>query len=100
VIGATQLDLWARGLSAFTAARAARDPARFHDVSYADLVADPVKTVEAIYARFGLPLSGAAADAVRDLSATATAGRPPAHQYSLEDFGLTGEQVDERFAAG
>jgi hypothetical protein len=100
VIGATQLDLWARGLSAFTAARAARDPARFHDVSYADLVADPVETVEAIYARFGLPLSGAAADAVRDLSATAPAGRPPAHQYSLEDFGLTGEQVDERFAAG
>ena len=98
VIGATQLDLWARGLAAFTAARAARDPARFHDVSYEDLIADPVATVEGIYARFGLPLSGAAADAVGALAASAPAGSRPAHEYALEDFGLTGAEVDERFA--
>jgi hypothetical protein len=100
VIGQTQLDLWARGLSAFTAARARHDPARFHDVSYEDLVADPVATVEAIYARFGLPLSGAAAGAIAGLAAAAPAGSAPAHRYTLEDFGLTGEEVDERFAAG
>jgi hypothetical protein len=99
VIGRTQLDLWARGLSAFTAARAARDPARFHDVPYEDLVADPVGTVETIYARFGLPLSGAAADAITALAATAPAGIAPAHQYTLEDFGLTDEDVNARFAA-
>ncbi len=58
MIGRTQLDLWARGLALFNAARARHDPARFHDVSYEDLVADPVGTVEGIYARFGLPLSG------------------------------------------
>ena len=70
VIGRTQLDLWARGLSLFTAERARHDPARFYDVRYDDLVADPVGTVEAIYGHFGLPLTGAAADAIRVLAAS------------------------------
>ena len=98
VIGRTQLDLWARGLALFTAERARRDPAQFHDVRYDDLVRDPVGTVEAIYERFRLPLSGAAADAVRALAASAAARDNTAHQYALDEFGLAGEQVDERFA--
>ena len=99
VIGRSQLDLWARGLSLFGAERARQDPARFHDVHYDDLVADPVGTVEAIYGHFGLPLTGAAADAIRSLAAAARAGGDSAHQYALGQFGLTGEEVDERFAA-
>ena len=102
VIGRTQLDLWARGLARFTAERARHDPARFCDVRYDDLVADPVGTVEAVYRHFGLPLSGAAADAIRALaaaSASARAGGDPGHRYALGDFGLTAEQVGERFAA-
>jgi hypothetical protein len=98
VIGRTQLDLWARGLSRFTAERARHDPARFHDVHYDDLVGDPVGTVEAIYRHFGLPLTGAAADAIRSLAAAARAGGESAHQYSLGEFGLAGEDVDERFS--
>ena len=98
-IGRTQLDLWARGLSLFTAERARHDPARFHDVRYDDLVADPAGTVEAIYGHFGLPLPGAAADAVRSLAASSRAGGESAHRYTLEEFGLAGEEVDERFGA-
>jgi hypothetical protein len=98
VIGRDQLELWASGLELFTAQRSARDRSRFHDVWYRDLVADPVGTVEAIYAHFGLELSGAAADAVRALAAQAPArGGGPAHTYTLEEFGLTAEEVDERF---
>jgi sulfotransferase family protein len=99
VIGRTQLALWARGLSLFTAERARHDPARFHDVRYDDLVADPAGTVEAIYERFALPLSGAAADAVRSLAAASRAGGESAHRYTLGEFGLAGEEVDERFGA-
>ncbi len=102
VIGRTQLDLWARGLSLFTAERARHDPARFYDVRYDDLVADPVGTAEAIYRYFGLPLSGAAADAIRSLaaaSAASRAGGDSGHRYALADYGLTGDEVDERFAA-
>jgi hypothetical protein len=98
VIGRDQLELWASGLELFTAQRSARDRARFHDVWYRDLVTDPVGTVEAIYGHFGLELSGAAADAIRALAAqTPARGGGPAHTYTLEEFGLTGEEVDERF---
>jgi Sulfotransferase family len=98
VIGAGQLELWARGLESFAAARCRYDAAQFFDVDYADFTADPEGTVSSVYAYFGLPYSPAAAGAVRALHAEARSGDArPAHQYSLADFGLTGEQVDERF---
>ena len=98
VIGRDQLELWACGLEEFTAARARYDQAQFLDVDYADFTSDPIGTVEAIYAHFGLPYSDATADAVRALhtEASGSAARP-GHQYSLADFGLTAGQVDERF---
>jgi hypothetical protein len=98
-LGHSQLDLWARGLSQFTAERARHDPARFYDVLYDDLVADPMGTVEAIYRHFGLPLTGEAADGIRSLATSSRAGGESAHRYTLDEFGLTGEEVDERFAA-
>jgi hypothetical protein len=99
VIGADQLELWARGLAEFAAARARHDQARFLDIDYADFTADPLGTVESVYAHFGLPYSGAAADAIRALHAGADRdGARPAHRYSLADFGLTAEQVNERFS--
>jgi hypothetical protein len=99
VIGSDQLELWARGLEQFAAVRARHDQGQFLDVDYADFTADPIGIVESVYAHFGLPYSGAAADAVRTLHAQAGQGDArPAHRYSLADFGLTAEQVDERFA--
>jgi hypothetical protein len=97
-LGQDQLELWARGLDDFTAARARYDPARFCDVDYGEFVADPVGTVESVYACFGLTLSGQAADAMRRLHARSAGADRPGHHYSLSDYGLTGEQVDERFA--
>jgi hypothetical protein len=99
VVGRDQLELWARGLERFTAVRARQDPAQFYDVDYDDFVADPIGTVESSYSYFGLPLSGAAGDAMRILHAqSATGAAKSAHRYALADFGLTGEEVDERFA--
>ena len=107
VIGADQLELWARGLEHFMAVRARHDPARFCDVDYERFVADPLGTVESVYDSFGLSLSGAAADAMRAIQARsaggpgggAGGGAGGGHQYALADFGLTGEQVDERFGS-
>jgi hypothetical protein len=107
VVGHDQLELWASGLELFTAERAGQDQARFYDVWYDDLVADPVGTVEAIYGYFGLPLSGEAADAIRSLATASPAGGGAGggtgggsgHRYALDEYGLTGEEVDERFAA-
>jgi hypothetical protein len=100
LIGRDQLELWARGLDDFLAVRARHDPARFCDVDYDALVADPVGTAESVYARFGMPFTGAAADAMRALR-TGRAGAGAGvvrHRYTLADFGLTAGQVDERFA--
>ncbi|RRO18011.1 sulfotransferase [Saccharopolyspora rhizosphaerae] len=99
VIGRDQLDLWSRGLEEFTAARARHDPDRFFDVRYEDFVADPIGVVERIYQHFTLPLSDEAAASMRDLHAESTTGHAkPAHRYSLADFGLRPEEVDERFS--
>jgi len=98
VIGASQLELWASGLERFAAARSKHDPAQFLDVDYVSFTADPVGTVESVYQHFGLEYTSASADAIRALHAGAAHGEgKPAHRYSLADFGLTGEQVDERF---
>jgi hypothetical protein len=98
VIGRGQLELWARGLERFTAERARHDPAQFFDVDYAEFVADPARTVEAVYAHFGLALTGPARAAMLALRTQgATAGVGPAHRYALSDFGLTDGEVDERF---
>jgi len=95
VVGRDQLELWASGLERFTATRARHDQAQFFDVSYDDLAADPVGTVEAVYAHFGLPFGAAAAGAMR---AYLTRGRSrSAHRYALADFGLTAADVGARF---
>jgi hypothetical protein len=97
-VGRGQLELWARGLESFTAERAKHHPAQFYDVHFDAFVTDPIGTVEAIYAHFGLPLSDSTRDAMYALQAeSATGDRRPAHRYTLSDFGLTGEQVDQRF---
>ena len=93
VIGRDQLELWASGVERFGAERARHDATRFFDVSYGDLVTDPVGTAEAVYAHFGLPFGGAAADAMRALGTGSRA--PGAHRYTLDEFGLTQEQVAE-----
>ena len=97
VIGRDQLDTWARGLDRFTEVRAASDPAQFYDVAYDEFVADPVGTVEAVYGYFGLTLTGRAVAAMRGLHGQSANAAKPAHHYALADFGLAGEQVDERF---
>ena len=66
-------------------------------MSYDDLIRDPPGTVESVYGYFGLPLSGAAADAIRQLAAGSEGQGRPSHRYTLEEFGLTKETVAERF---
>ena len=68
------------------------------DLRFADAVADPVGAVETVYADAGVELTPEAEKAVRGWldDQPREGGRPP---YAAEDFGLTDEQVGERFAA-
>jgi hypothetical protein len=98
-IGADSLETWSRGLERFNAVRATADPAQFCDVDYADLVADPLGTVAAVYDHFGIEMTEAARVAIAQTDAESRQGpRAPKHSYSLADYGLTEAQVADRFA--
>jgi len=97
-IGADSLETWSRGLERFNSVRAMQNPAQFCDVQYVDLIRDPVGTVEEIYARFGIEMTDAARTAIKDTDDQSKQGpRAPKHSYSLADYGLTEDQVKERF---
>ncbi|MGD9621848.1 MAG: sulfotransferase [Mycolicibacterium sp.] len=98
VIGQDSLDTWSRGLRLFDAERAKHDPAQFCDVDYADFVDNPIAAIEGIYSKFGIEFTEAARRAMTDMHAQSQQGpRAPKHTYSLADYGLTAEEVRDRF---
>jgi hypothetical protein len=64
-------------------------------VRYEALMADPEGTVEQIYSRFGLGMDDSLRSRLRQELATARSYRS-AHQYSLEEYGLSRDWVYER----
>jgi hypothetical protein len=70
---------------------------RFIDVSYHDVMADPLRTVERIYERSGLKVSDEHAANIRDW----VAHNPPtlhgAHKYAPEDFGMEADAINRQF---
>jgi hypothetical protein len=69
----------------------------FFDVSYHDMIANPVRTVERIYNRFGLRMKASHGQAISEW----LAGNPPTkhgtHKYSSEEFGLEAESINRQF---
>ena len=97
-IGADSLETWSRGLERFNAVRREHDPAQFYDVDYFQLIRDPIRTVEEIYASFGIDMTDEARAAIQTTDEESKQGpRAPKHTYSLADYGLTEDQVKERF---
>jgi hypothetical protein len=81
------VDLRARFLDPALRAREAH-PGRVHDVTYRELVGDPVGTARAIYARFGLPWEAEVEGRMQAWLAANPQGKHGRHRYSLEQFGL------------
>jgi hypothetical protein len=65
---------------------------RFIEIRYEELIADPESTVERIYQRLNLPMSGQYRDVLEAETARATA-HCSGHKYTLEQFGLTKEMI-------
>lgn len=98
-IGASQLELWSRGLREFSAARQRYDPAQFLDVDFADLRADPHGVVDRVYAALGGEVSDAAWAAMVALDEDSASGaRRPQHRYRLADYGLDEATVAQAFS--
>lgn len=71
----------------------------FVDVSYYDLVEDPMPEVERIYEAAGITLTPDARQAMEASRKVDKQHRYGTHRYSLEDFGMTEADVEPRIAA-
>ena len=73
---------------------------RWIDVNYFNLVEDPLAVVRSIYERFDWPLEQTAIDAMEDWQSRQAEQRrqEKRHRYTLEDYGLTPEEVNAAFA--
>lgn len=70
---------------------------RFIDVNFRDTVTEPARVVERIYQGIGLPMTDATcADISAYMSTHPREGRPK-HEYTLEEFGFTRAELEQRF---
>lgn len=91
-------DALAEAIRRIDAFRDARPDVPLLDVQYADLVGDPVATVERIATFTGAPLAGDARRRVARYVETHPKGRFGAHRYDLAELGLDAGALEERFA--
>ncbi len=97
-LGPLVMDFYATSLDRGLAARERLDRARFIDVTHDDFVSDSMGTVERIYRHFGLDLGGEARAAMEARVTSHPKDQHGRHDYGLVEFGLTVEEVEERFA--
>lgn len=71
---------------------------RFVDLRYEDLVAAPLDAARKIYDRMGREMTPADEAAMRAWLAANGRDNRPSHQYSLEKFGLSADQLKQDFA--
>ena len=79
--------------------RTGHDPGRFEDVSYYDLVRDPVSVLRRIYRRSSIDFSDEAVQVAQRYLEAHPRNRFGRHVYRLDDFGLNEEIIEENFSA-
>ena len=72
-------------------------PESFLHLKFQDMVKDPISQMESVYHFTGESFGDRAEQAMRAYRED-DAHQPGAHQYSLDDFGLDGEEISRRFA--
>ncbi len=97
-LGAEQLASWAEGVRRATDFRLRVGDERFADVSFAELQTNPVNTLERAYKTLGLTFSDATVRSVETWARGHKPGSRGAHDYDLDDYGLTPDQVRASFA--
>lgn len=70
---------------------------RFIDVSYYDLLKDPIHEVERIYQFAGIPFDAKVAHAAQATSERNVQHRFGHHRYNLADFGLSKEDIEKQY---
>lgn len=86
-----------RYLNRCLAMRERLPPERFIDVDFRDTVSDPVRVVERIYRRIGLPFTEDTRAGITRYTSTHPREGRPKHEYTLQEFGLTRSEIARRF---
>lgn len=100
-LGPPMLQGQAMALKAYEDWRAANPDVKIVDIHYKSLVADPVGTAESLYSDFGLRLSDETRKSMTDFLCVNRHGQASSgvrHSYSLADFGLTEDMIEDTFA--
>ncbi len=79
--------------------REAADPRRFVDVSYYDLVGDPMAVLGKVYEQAGIPFGPDARKAAERTASRNVQHRYGRHVYEPESFGLSREGIEHGLAA-
>jgi hypothetical protein len=96
-IGASFMDTFQIMIDRVDAFKAKHGEDAIHDVQYAQIMRDPIGTVRGIYERFDEPFTSEAAAAMQAYMANNQKGKHGKHTYDLAEYGLTKEDVHERF---
>jgi hypothetical protein len=71
---------------------------RFADIWFQDAMRDPIGEIARVYEAFGIEMTTPARTAMEAWQAAHPRGQRPAHEYSLEDYGLTEHGIKAAFA--
>ena len=70
----------------------------FYDLQYSQLVSNPIEAIASIYSRFGLEFSPKLETKIETWLNDNPQHKHGKHEYSTEQFGLTGEIIRQQFA--
>jgi len=82
----------------FEAARARIGEDRFIDIDYREVGRNPLAQAERVLARFGIPVDAQVEEVLNEFLAGNKREQRPMHDYSLERFGLSEEEIQREFA--
>ncbi len=98
LLGPAELAAWSEAMRRALAVRARVGEARFADVHFHELVADPVGVIARAYDHLGVPFTRDAEQRIAAYAAAHPRGRLGEHHYRLEDFGLDRAAVHAAFS--
>jgi hypothetical protein len=98
MLGRAEHDVWVEAMRRLLAVRARVGEARFADVHFHELNADPVQTIARAYDHLEVPFTRDAEHRIAAYAAAHPRGRLGEHRYRLEDWGLDRAGVHAAFA--
>ena len=97
-IGRAVMDWYAISLERGLEMRSQLPPALFVDCSQQEFVDDPLTVIQRIYDTFEMELSGESRAVLASHVRANPKGKHGRHEYNLEEYGLTRDMIDQRFA--